>query len=270
MLVDIQSIVVSAVLLLCSVAGLSQANPQALVSTVVDNELHAQQQPHYWMYLDRNTNHGRTELKRTLQLPQCWFTWPVTIDGHPATERERDRARKQNEELVSNQQLRKKKRKQIDEDSAKAKSLLKILPDAFLFTPVGHEDGMTILKFRPNPNYHPTSDEAKVFHAMAGTLFINDKEKRLEKLTGELTHNIDFGWGILGKIHKGGTFEVVQSQVAPGDWELTLLDVHISGKALFFHTISEQQHETMTNFKPVPTDISLQQAAQMVETAGSE
>ena len=258
-----------AVLLLAGLSAFAQENPQALVSTVVNNELHSQKQPHYWMYLDHNTEHGKAEVKRTLQLPQCWFTWPISVDGHPASQQEQDKARKENQELLNDRQLREKKRKEIDEDATKANSLLKILPDAFIFTPAGHKAGATLLKFRPNPKYDPPSNEAKVFHAMAGTLVVSDKEKRLEKLTGKLTHNVDFGWGILGKIDKGGTFVVVQSEVAPGDWELTLLDVHISGKALFFHTIGEQQHESMTDFKPVPTDISLQRAAKMVESPAS-
>jgi hypothetical protein len=69
-----------------------------------------------------------------------------------------------------------------------------------------------------------------------------------------LISDVEFVFGILGKLHKGGSFEVVQSEVASQDWEMSLLDVHISGRALFFHTIGEQQHEVRSHFKPVPPD----------------
>ncbi|HUN89971.1 MAG TPA: hypothetical protein VMU28_14330 [Terriglobales bacterium] len=262
-------LMMTAAFLACSVPAFCQNDAQELVSTVVNNELHSQNREHYWMYLDRDTTQGKTELKRVLQQPECWFRWPIEIDDHPVSPQERENARRQIDDLVTNPAMRDKDRKQIDQDASKAKALLKILPDAFLFTSEGQQREMLVFKFRPNPNYDPPTREAKVFHAMAGTLFVNKKENRLEKLTGTLTHNVQFGWGILGKIHKGGTFEVEQSEEAPGDWELTLLNVHISGKALFFHAISEQQHEVMTDFEAVPAGIGLQQAAKMVEESGS-
>lgn len=258
-------LIVGGLLLAFSVAAAPQENPKALVSEMVHNELNTQRTPHYWMYLDKNTSKGKTDLKRVLQTKECWFDWPISTNGHPVSADERKKASDEIEQLVSNPEARNKERKQIDEDSSKADSLLKILPDAFLFTPAGESNGSIVLKFRPNPNYNPPSNEAKVFHAMAGTLVINAKEKRLAKLSGRLTQDVDFGFGILGKIRKGGTFLVVQSQVAPDDWELTLLDVHIDGRALFFHTIGEQQHEVMTQFQEVPQNVSLKQAAAMVE-----
>ena len=90
------------------------------------------------------------------------------------------------------------------------------------------------------------------------------------RISGELLSDVDFGFGILGKLNKGGTFEVVQSQVAPGDWEVSLLDVHISGRALLFHSISEQQDEVRSEFKPVPSGLSLAQAASMVAKSSKQ
>jgi hypothetical protein len=80
-----------------------------------------------------------------------------------------------------------------------------------------------------------------------------------------LTWDVDFGFGILGKLQKGGRFEVVQSAVALKDWEVSLLDVHISGRALFFHSIGEQQHEMRSQFKALPSGLSLAEAVSMVK-----
>src|ERR1700730_14628545 len=96
---------------------------------------------------------------------------------------------------------------------------------------------------------------------MEGMLLIDAKQARLAKLSGQLISDVDFGFGMLGKLQKGGTFEVVQAEVAPKDWEVSLLDVHITGRALFFHAIGEQQHEVRTQFQPVPSDLSLVEAA---------
>lgn len=251
-------------LLLALTAAIAQDDARVLVSTVVDNELDAQKHPRYWMYLDNSTKGAKTEVDRVIQTHECWFTWPVSINGHSPTAEERKHASEQLEKLVNNAEARKKNREEIDEDSRKSAALMKILPDAFLFTRDGYEGDFIRLKFRPDPKYKPPSNEAKVFHSMQGVLLIHAKQRRLARLRGELISDVKFGFGILGKLQKGGSFEVVQSEVAPQAWEMSLLDVHISGRALLFHTISEQQHEIRSQFNPVPSGLSLAQAASMV------
>ena len=255
---------VLSLLLLVSPAATAQVNPQALVSKMVQNELASQEHPRYWMYVDSDSKPGRTELSRVVQMPQCWLSWPIAIDGHPPTEEERKHALEQMEKLENNADARKKKRDEIDADGQKSAELMKLLPDAFLYIRAGREGKSIRLKFRPNPKFRPSSNEAKVFHGMEGVLLIDAKQTRLAKLSGKLISDVEFGFGILGKLQKGGTFEVVQSEVAPKDWEVSLLDVHISGRALFFHSIGEQQHEVRSQFKPVPSGLSLAEAVSMV------
>jgi hypothetical protein len=251
-------------LLIASTAAVAQGNVRELVSKMVENELESQKHPRYWAYLDSKRKPGRSEISRVIQMPECWLTWPVSIDGHPPSEEERKHAREQLERLVNNADARKKNRDEIDADGKKSAELLKLLPDAFLFTRAEHEGRSVRVKFRPNPEYRPPSNEAKVFHNMEGVLLIDAKQTRLVKLSGKLISDVDFGFGILGKLQKGGAFEVVQSEVAPKDWEVSLLDVHISGRALFFHAIGEQQHEVRSQFKSMPSGLTLAQAVSMV------
>lgn len=60
--------------------------------------------------------------------------------------------------------------------------------------------------------------------------------------------------------------EVKQAEVAPGYWELTLLNVQMKGKALFFKTISVQQKYSRSSFKRVPDDLTIAQAAEILRT----
>jgi len=50
---------------------------------------------------------------------------------------------------------------------------------------------------------------------------------------------------------------------------MSLLDAHISGRALFFHTMGEQPHEVRSQFKPVPPGLSRSQAASIVVEGGN-
>lgn len=260
---DARCCVVFFLLLTSTVAG-AQGEARVLVSKMVDNELESQKHPRYWMYLDQQRKAAKNEVDRIVRIPECWLAWPVSIDGRPPTEEEMKHAREQLEKLVKDADARKKNREEIVADAQKSATLLKMLPEAFLFTNDGRVGDSIRLKFRPDPKFRPTSNEAKVFHSMEGVLFVDAKQGRLAKLSGELISDVKFGFGILGKLEKGGRFEVVQSEVAPHDWEMSRLDVHISGRALFFHTISEQQHEVRSQFRPVPAELSLAQAASIV------
>jgi hypothetical protein len=250
--------------LLVATAAVAQNSSRALVVKMVHNELNSQKQPGYWMYLDSKKEPEKSELNRVIQTPECWLSWPVAVDGRAPTREEAQHARKQLEALLNDPKARKKNRGQIDADGRKSAEMLRMLPDAFLFTRDGMEGKSLRLTFRPNPEYEPPNSEAKVFHHMEGVLLIDAEQVRLVRLSGTLVSAVDFGFGIFGRLEKGGSFEVVQSEVAPGDWEVSLLDVHITGRALFFHAIGEQQHEVRTQFQPVPSDLSLVEAASRV------
>jgi hypothetical protein len=140
-----------------------------------------------------------------------------------------------------------------------------MLPDAFLFKFGQRRGDLVQLNFSPNPSFKPTTHEAEVFHAMQGTLWLDAKQNRLEEISGHLMREVKFGGGLLGHLNPGGTFQVKQAPVSPGYWELTLLNVHMKGKALFFKTIAVQQTYTRTDFKQVPDALPLAQAAEMLE-----
>jgi hypothetical protein len=63
---------------------------------------------------------------------------------------------------------------------------------------------------------------------------------------------------------------VKQEPVAPGYWELTVLNVQMRGKALFFKTIAVKQKYSRSEFRRVPDDLTITQAAEVLKKqAGS-
>ena len=47
-------------------------------------------------------------------------------------------------------------------------------------------------------------------------------------------------------------------------WEMTQLTVRMDGKALFFKTIAVRQQELYSHYQPVPTRLTLAQAADIL------
>jgi hypothetical protein len=253
------------VIVVLAISAAAQGDPQALVEKMVHNELATNNPNVYRMYIDKKREGKNTEVSRVIETPECWLTWPISSSGN-ATDAQVEKQRAQLNKLVNDPAACRKQRAGVNQDAGKADALLRMLPNAFLYSVEGRQDDKIHLKFRPNPAFHQPTREAKVFHNMQGTLVIDEKEEvRLVSIDGTLMSDVSFGFGVLAKLHKGGTFKVVQSEVAPHDWEVTLLEVHMNGRALFFKTISEQQHEVKSDFQRVPSGLSLAQAAAMVE-----
>ena len=154
--------------------------------------------------------------------------------------------------------------KDKNEDTAKSQQLLKMLADAFMFKYAERRGAIIRFAFSPNPKFKPANHEAEVFHAMNGNIWFNSKQSRLQELSGRLSQEVKFGGGLLGHLDPGGDFDVKQAEVAPGFWELTVLNVDMKGKALFFKTITVQQRYLRDDFERVRDDLTPANAAEVL------
>ncbi len=237
-----------------------------LVNRMVQNELAALKNDHsQWMYRDRNSLKGMVKLEEVIETPEGSMRRLLSVNGKSPTSDQEKKSQEAIKRFLTDPNYRKQQRQKTDEDTRKASKLLATLPKAFLYSSEAREGQMIRLAFRPNPGFQPPHREAKVFHAMAGMLLIDSKQMRLAKLSGHLVKNVDFGGGILGKLRKGGSFEVNQADAGVGHWKLTKLVVHMSGHVLFFATINQQQDEVMSDFHEVPPGTTLAKAADLLK-----
>jgi hypothetical protein len=166
--------------------------------------------------------------------------------------------------FIHDSALQEKQRRDGAHDDKSATELLNLLPQAFDWRIESETPDTFILGFKPDPNFRPPDMEARVMGEMAGTLVVDKKQHRIQTMEGALSEDINIGFGILGRLHKGGTFDVERRQLAPGLWQITQTHVHIEGRALFFKTIGQQEDEVKTDFTPVPTGTTLEQAVAML------
>jgi hypothetical protein len=145
-------------------------------------------------------------------------------------------------------------------DEKDAEELLRLLSEAFVWTIDSQTPETVTLKFRPDQNFRPPDMEARVMGEMEGVLVVDKAQHRIRTMKGQLSEEVNIGFGILGRLRKGGTFNVERRQVAPGLWQITETHVHIEGRALFFKTIGQQQDEVKSNFTQVPAGTTLEQA----------
>lgn len=239
---------------------------QKLVRQVVTNELRALRSDRSrWRFVSRAQQPGIDQTKEVIETNEGALTRLIAEHGEPLTAEQQRNQDQSLEQFIRNPSQMKRQKQEHERDKQRLQKLLALLPGGFLYQQSWDEGGDVGLSFRPNPKFQPSNRDAQVFHAMEGTMIVDRSAKRLKEFRGRLVRDVLFGWGILGRLHRGGVFEVRQNEVAAGHWELIFLDVQIKGKALFFKTISQQQHEERTKFREVPGYLTPAQAVEMLK-----
>jgi hypothetical protein len=238
------------------------------------NEIQTQKRDQsLWSYREVREKDGQKKLYEVCETKVGVIERLVAVDDRPLDKAQRHAEDVRIHNLLTHPAQMEREVKKQRSDAEQASSLMKLFPYAFHFQYDGTEGDLVRLKFAPNPAFHPSGHAAQVFHHMRGTLLVNAKQKRLAEISGELTSEVKFGGGMLGHLDKGGTFLVKQQEVGRGHWEMTVMDVEMSGKALFFKTIAVAEKDTYTNFRPITDEITPEKAAQLLaestENAGA-
>ena len=236
-----------------------------LARKVVTNELRVQNEEHsHWMYRLEKEESVRKQVQEILETNNGSLSQLLSIDGHPLDAKQQRKENQRMQRLVSHPDEQRKLQQASNKKTEQGERLFRILPDIFVFSYAGRKGDFVTLTFRPNPNFQPPSIEARVFHGMEGEMTVDIEQSRLTALSGDLMEDVKLGGGLLGHLDKGGKFEIRQTEVAPGHWEMTSLSVDMKGKALLFKTIGAQETENHSDFHRVPDDLTLAEAASIL------
>lgn len=243
----------------------TQFDPNLEARELFQNEVQAENRDEsLWCFREWNEEHGEKKLSAVCQTKDGELDRLLEVNGQELNPGQR-LSEDQRLQRISNHpdEMRKKQKKQ-QEDTKQAQDLLRMFPDAFRFQYAGMKGNLMELKFSPNPDYHPSGRPAQVFHHMEGSLLLDPGQMRLAEINGQLTSDVKFGWGLFGHLDRGGTFFVKQQDLGSGHWEMTELNVQMTGKALFFKTIAVRQHQTYSDFRQEPDGTTPQQALEFL------
>jgi hypothetical protein len=239
------------------VAAAQVSQPDALeaVRSAMRSELEANHTDQsIWTYRDHDKTPDTDGTYITIETRQGTLRRLIALGGQPLSTSAAAAETQRIETYVHDPAAQAKARKNSAHDDAQATDLLKMLPDAFIWTKVSETPEFITLKFQPNPNFSPPNIEAHVMGAMGGEMVIARNGNRIRTLRGQLTYNVLIGFGVLAKMFKGGTFDVERRLVGEGHWQITETHVHIGGHALLFHSIGQQEDEVKTDWKPSEDD----------------
>jgi len=169
----------------------------------------------------------------------------VRTDNRPIS---KDEERKEDDELrrllhdPSAQQQQRKRQQRFEHY---IRELIQSLPQAFRYTETDTEvaaDGVRLihLNFQPAPDFHPASADLEVMRGLSGVMVIDDPRKRMVKLDAHLFRDVDFGWGILVHLNKGGSLLLEREPANPPGADVRNLTLNIDGRILLFKKLEIQ------------------------------
>ena len=247
---------------------LSAQDPRQIVKEAVQTELDAGTNDHsHWIYFEIDQRPERTVKQWVAQAQHLSLNRVVERNGQPVSEAQQ---RQEMTDFINDTRAQAKQRKSGEHDDEQAEELTKMLPDAFIWTLQSQTDQDLVLHFKPNPGFHPSDIEARVFASMEGEMAVDRRLHRIATLKGHLTRDIKIGFGLLGQLDEGGTFDIERRELTPGIWQITETHVHIQGRALIFKTISENEDDLKSHFERIDASTSTSQALSVLFLQVSE
>lgn len=255
------------------------AAPIELVRETVQNEINSNSNTKFMFRQREETGHG-SQTKLVVETKDIAAGMLVAIDDRPLSPEERQNEQLRLENLANNPQELKRKQKADKEDTERTNRIMRALPEAFLYEVDGVQTGtnevgspgdeLVRIKFRPNPGYNPPSHTEQVLTGMAGYMLIDRQKRRIAKIDGTLEKEVGFGWGILGRLNKGGRFVVQQGTMGTGAWQITLMDLDLTGKILLFKKLAFKSSQTFSDFREAPPNLTFAQGVELLEKQAKE
>ncbi len=242
----------------------SASQTQAVVDRVLANELHAAEDAgHPMRYLLKKTTPRLTSTREIYETKDGDVARLLAINGQPLSTEAGQKEEARLSDLAADPGRQRHRSQAEDADQAHALKVLRALPTAFLYQYAGTAQGpagaVEKFTFIPNPSFSPPNLETQILTAMTGAIWIDPAQERVTRLEGHLQQDVDFGWGILGRLSKGGWIVIDQAQVLPDEWRTVRLQMAMSGRVVFrarkFDTTEEE-----SQFAPLPAGMGYQEA----------
>jgi hypothetical protein len=250
--------------------------PGELVRTAVANEIAAANHAAVkHMFRSRKETPKGSQTRLYVETASAMAGMLIAVNDHPLTPQQQQAETNHLAWLVGNPDQLRKKQAREKEDADRTLRIVKALPDAFRYEYAGTENGsaglgaegaqLVRLKFTPDPGYSPPSHVEQVLAGMQGYVLIDIKSMRIARIDGTLFREVTFGWGIFGHLDKGGHFRVQQADVGDGSWDITEMNLSLTGKIFLFKSFSMVSDEVFSDFRRVPDDLGFEQGVKLLK-----
>ena len=227
----------------------------------------AQDQNHPMRFLLRKSSPRLTTTKDIVETRDGAVARLLSVNDSPLAPADEQKEQARLDALVSDPSLQRHRKQGEDSDTGIVLKLLGMLPNAFLYqyagpiaSPAGTVQRYT---FKPNPSFSPPDYETQALTALSGEIWIDPAQERVLRLEGHLQQDTDYGWGILGRLNKGGWVELEQADVGGKQWRI----VHVQLEMTLRDSVQDQSlryRRADEPVRPAPQGMDYRQAIKML------
>jgi len=249
--------------------GNPSVDPAKIVRDASWNELHSSKPGRSFSYRQHKVDPKGSAVKEIVETKDGDVARLIEKDGRPLPPEQEQAEIDRLNNLLAHPEVQEHRHKKEQEDSARGDEMVRMLPDAFLYTFEGMVEGPNglcyRLKFRPNPAFTPPDREGEVYHGMVGELWVDQAQLRLVKIDAHLISDVNFGWGVLGRLYKGGSILVQNADVGLHHWETIHMKLQLQGKLLMMKSVDYSTTEDYSDFQVQPEELGYQEAIRLLQ-----
>jgi hypothetical protein len=185
----------------------------------------------------------------------------VERDGRPVTEEERQRNEERIREALAKARAlspeeRRRRREENRRKGSAEDSWIREFPEALDYRQVGEEvmngRAALVLECSPRPGYRASNMRARIFEKTKGRIWVDKAENELVKADVEVFDDINVGFGLFGRIHKGTRFRLERQKMADGAWMPTLQAARFAARIMMVKSMNREFTLRFSDYKPGP------------------
>jgi len=131
-------------------------------------------------------------------------------------------------------------------------------------------DGRPTLRFEytGDPDAKATDLPEEVMKKLAGTVWIDEEDASIVRITGELAENFHVAGGLVANIKSGSHFEMESVRIHNEVWFVHHISVHGDGRILLFKGFDFNQDVTFSDYRKMKTTVTLEPGSQVIDENG--
>ena len=243
-------------------AALKPADYPALIERAAKNEIAALENPLPFQYTERLNWSWGSETRSVIETAEGRADRIVLFRDEPLQSDQQQKQTRRLEKLLRDRDAVKDELHEQRSETQRRIKMLKALPQALIFDLAGRESNLLRFTFSPNPDFSPKDRETQMYRGMEGALWLDPAQERIVRIEGKLVKDVSFGWGILGRLNKGSIYEIAQTQISPGIWRITTLNIDVKGRVFLVDSFRMFRQESNSHFHRTSTAMTYRDAVQ--------
>lgn len=114
-----------------------------------------------------------------------------------------------------------------------------------------------VFDYKGNPDAKADSLSEQVMRALAGSLWIDEKDEAILRINGSLQQNFHVAGGLLVNIKKGSWFDFTEAPVNGEIWFPAQFTAHVDGRFLLVKGFNGDGRDTFSDYRKLKTSVTI-------------